>query len=45
MFFSFLFSWLIFFDTGLQETVTVIYTVDNFALNLNIGSIPFMLLI
>lgn len=44
MFFSFIFSWLIFFDTGLNDTVTVIYTVDNFALNLNIGSIPFILL-
>lgn len=44
MFFSFFFSWIIFFDTGLNNTVTVIYTVDNFALNLNIGNIPFILL-
>lgn len=44
MFFSFIFSWFILLDTGLQDTVTVIYTVDNFALNLNIGSISFMLL-
>lgn len=43
MFLAFIFSWFIFFDTGFQQTVTVIYTLDNFALKLHVGSIPFIL--
>lgn len=43
MFLAFFLSWFILFDTGLHQTVTVLYTVDNFALNLHIGSIPFIL--
>lgn len=44
MFLCFLCSWFIFFDTGFHQTVTVLYTIDHFALNLHLGSIPFILI-
>lgn len=39
-----IFSWLLFYDSGLTQTVTYIITVSNFALPLHVGPIPFFLI-